>query len=123
MSVGRRNISFNEMHTDIHIANEPGAKLARPYYDNFVRHVVEAIHRGEPMASVAADGTHHLITESPRGVKIIMPNGFDVNQYAEQGMIYEMAQERDIQEVVIGPVCTMSSFAKPWPKVPEDLVC
>lgn len=105
------------------LANEPGAKLARPYYDNFVRHVVEAIHRGEPMASVAADGTHHLITESPRGMKIIMPNGFDVNQYAEQGMIYEMAQERDIQEVVIGPVCTMSSFAKPWPEVPEDLVC
>ena len=62
------------------------------------------------MSFLASDRRPSLTGDKPLGLKIVIPEHHDVANYGEQGMIYNICQDYDLQEVSIGAVSETKYF-------------
>ncbi|KAK0940834.1 hypothetical protein LTR48_005676 [Friedmanniomyces endolithicus] len=81
---------------------EPGAKLARTYYTNFVQRVVDALSAGVPVIVEAIQEDSTAPASRPTAVKIVMPPDDNVDYFAEQGQLEEIAGTYALQNAVVG---------------------
>ncbi|KAK0946345.1 hypothetical protein LTR29_002107 [Friedmanniomyces endolithicus] len=97
---------------------EPGAKLARNYYTNFVQRVVDAISAGVPVSVDAAEEGSTSPAPKPTAVKIVMPPNDNVEYFAEQGQLEAIAGTYALQNAIVG----QKSFKRTAYCKGEDLV-
>ncbi|KAK0839707.1 hypothetical protein LTR03_011084 [Friedmanniomyces endolithicus] len=81
---------------------EPGAKLARNYYTNFVQRVVDAISAGVPVTVDAVQENSTAPAPRPTAVKIVMTPDDNVDYFAEQGQLEEIAGTYALHNTVVG---------------------
>ncbi|OCT47537.1 Phosphorylase superfamily protein [Cladophialophora carrionii] len=89
---------MESMNWDVNEEKEIGARLAKPYYENFVRVVVDWISQGLPLELL----NQGRVDQQPQGLKIVMPKNLNPEKYAEVGHIHNIAQTFGLTEAAIG---------------------
>lgn len=83
------------------IDDEPGAKLARAYYRNYVQRLIDASAQGMPVTRT--DNGQEVTDVLPK-LKVIMPPSNDASHYAEQGQIGSWVTSHRLTSVMVGRV-------------------
>ncbi|ETI29395.1 hypothetical protein G647_01848 [Cladophialophora carrionii CBS 160.54] len=89
---------MESMNWDVNEEKEIGARLAKPYYENFVRIVVDSISQGLSLELLSQG----RVDQQPQGLKIVMPENLNPENYAEVGHIHSIAQTFGLTEAAIG---------------------
>ncbi len=89
------------LSTNRTLDDEAGACLSRPYYNNFIRLLCDAVCAGYPVRPL--DSTDEQV-QPPIGVKVIMPPDGNVGFYQEQGQIESYAKHYGVMQILIGGV-------------------
>ena len=79
--------------------DEPGAKLARAYYKNYVQRLIDAAAGGMP--TTRTDNGQQVPDVLPT-LMVVMPPGNDASHYAEQGQIGSWVASHALTHVMVG---------------------
>lgn len=80
--------------------NETGAHIARPYYQNYVRLIADAIAARRQIRNLDTNAIENGIT----GMQIVMPPNDDPSYFAEQGQLERIVQSFRLSSVTIDEV-------------------